>query len=45
MINKHKVFPKSRIGIKDLLQVIEMARQEGNNDIAERLVNSLLKWK
>jgi hypothetical protein len=44
MIDKRKVFPKSRIGIKDLLDVIEMARQEQNN-IAERLVMSLLKWK
>ena len=44
LIDKRKVFPKSRIGIKDLLQVIEMARQEPGN-IAERLVMSLLKWK
>ena len=44
MIDKRKMFPKSRVGIKDLLQVIEMARQEENN-IAERLVNSFLKWK
>jgi hypothetical protein len=44
LIDKRKVFPKSRIGVKDLLQVIEMARQEQNN-IAERLVVSLLKWK
>jgi hypothetical protein len=44
MIDKRKVFPKLRIGIKDLLNVIEMARQEQNN-ITEQLVTSLLKWK
>jgi vesicle-fusing ATPase len=44
MIDKRKVFPKTQIGIKDLLNVIEMARQERNN-IAERLVASMLKCK
>ena len=44
MMDKRKVFPKSRIGIKDLLNVIEIARQERKN-IADRLLMSLLKWK
>lgn len=36
--------PKLQIGIKKLLSVVEMARQEPDN-VAERLTSSLLELK